>query len=43
VVSYWWRPYIGWGRRQFRIGIWRLRRDRACPEYRYICVENELW
>jgi len=42
-MTYWWRPYVGWGRRQFRLGVWRNRRDRICPEYRYISLENGLW
>jgi hypothetical protein len=31
-----WRPYFACGRSQLRIGIWRLRRDRICPEYRFV-------
>lgn len=43
AMTYWWRPYIGWGRRQFVVGIRRNRRDRICPEHRFIRLENELW
>jgi len=43
LMTYWWRPYVGWGRRQFVVGIRRNRRDRICPEFRYIRLENELW
>jgi len=42
-MTYWWRPYIGWGRRQFVVGIRRNRRDRICSEHRYIRLVNELW
>jgi len=42
-VTYWWHPYIGWGRRQFVVGIRRNWRDRICPEHRFIRLENGLW
>ena len=39
---YRWRLYIAHGRHQFRFGIWRRRRDRIQPEYRFISIENNL-
>ena len=39
-MTYRWRPYLRWGRRQLRIGVWRKRPDRVCPEYRFIGIEN---
>ena len=41
-MTYWWRPYIAWGRRQLRIGVMRRRRDRVCPEWRYVALEWQL-
>jgi hypothetical protein len=38
-----WRLYVACGRRQFRLGVWRTRADRACPEYRFVSIENNLW
>lgn len=36
------RPYIAWGRHQFRLG-WRIiRTDRYCDEYHYIGIEFNL-
>lgn len=35
-----WRPYFACGRKQLRIGVWRPRRDRICPEYRFIGFEK---
>lgn len=36
-----WRPYFVWGKRfhrVLRIGVWRPRRDRVSPEFRFIEV-----
>lgn len=36
------RPYIAWGRHQFRIGWVRRRHDRWSAEYHYIAIEWQL-
>jgi hypothetical protein len=38
-VYYWWRPFLTCGRSQLRVGICRRRRDRICPEYRFVALE----
>jgi hypothetical protein len=43
MSRYRWRLYVGHGRRKFRLGVWRHRRDRWSPEYRFLQVENHLW
>lgn len=35
-----WRPYLAHGRRKLRVGVWRVRSDRVCPEYRFIQIER---
>lgn len=42
-MSYRWHLYLAHGRRQFRLGVWRNRRDRVSPEYRFVGFENHLW
>lgn len=45
VIAWWpyrWRLYVAHGRHQFRLGVWRRRRDRVEPEYRFISIENNL-
>jgi len=43
-LHYRWRLIRSGARRrhQFRIGVWRYRRDRICPEYRFIAIEWQL-
>lgn len=41
-MRYRWRLYLAHGRHQFRLGVWRLRRDRMDPEYRYVALEWQL-
>lgn len=43
----WW-PYLAWGRRQLRVGVWKPGKgfDAAVFEpnrYRFITIENNLW
>jgi hypothetical protein len=39
VLRVMWRPYVAHGRKQFRIGVWRQRKDRLAPEYRFVGIE----
>ena len=41
-MRYRWRFYFAHGRKQMRVGVWRLRRDRVQPEYRFVAIEWQL-
>jgi hypothetical protein len=36
------RPYVGWGRRQFRVGVRVVRPDRWSDEFHFVAIEWQL-